>query len=54
MLEKKTMVVGGGFGAALLLAIPFIGGWEGKSNDPYNDIVGVKTVCYGETRVELS
>jgi lysozyme len=53
MPEKKTMVVGGGFGAALLLAIPFIGGWEGKSNDPYNDIVGVKTVCYGETRVQM-
>lgn len=53
MPEKKTMVVGGGFGAALLLAIPFIGGWEGKSNDPYKDIVGVNTVCYGETRVEM-
>jgi GH24 family phage-related lysozyme (muramidase) len=23
--------------------------WEGKRNDPYRDIVGVWTVCYGET-----
>lgn len=53
MVAKKTMIVtGGGAGAALLLAIPFIGGWEGKSNDPYKDIVGVTTVCYGETRVK--
>lgn len=54
MVAKKTMIVtGGGAGAALLLAIPFIGGWEGKSNDPYKDIVGVTTVCYGETRVKM-
>lgn len=27
--------------------------WEGKSNDPYRDIVGVQTVCYGETNVAM-
>lgn len=27
--------------------------WEGKRNDPYLDSVGVRTVCYGETRVEM-
>lgn len=53
MASTKTKVVGGGSAAALLLAIPFIAGWEGKSNDPYKDIVGVMTVCYGETRVEM-
>lgn len=53
MAVKKGLVVTGGAAGALLLAIPFIGGWEGKSNDPYNDIVGVKTVCYGETRVQM-
>lgn len=41
-----------GIGAAGLL-IAFVGAWEGKSNDPYKDIVGVWTVCYGETRVEM-
>ena len=36
--------------AMLALATPFVGQWEGKRNDPYRDIVGVLTVCYGETR----
>lgn len=27
--------------------------WEGKRNDPYRDLVGVWTVCYGETRVAM-
>jgi len=38
-------------GAALLM--PLVAQWEGKRVDPYDDIVGVKTVCYGETRVEM-
>lgn len=37
--------------AALLVAI--VGQFEGKRNDPYRDIVGVWTVCYGETRVDM-
>lgn len=37
----------------LALAVPMIAQYEGKSNDPYKDIVGVMTVCYGETRVEM-
>lgn len=41
-----------GVTAALLLT-PLVAGWEGKSNDPYKDIVGVMTVCFGETRVEM-
>ncbi len=41
----------GATAAAAALAI--IGTWEGKSNDPYVDLVGVTTVCYGETRVEM-
>lgn len=35
--------------AAMALAVPTVAKWEGKRNDPYLDIVGVKTVCYGET-----
>ncbi|MGD9470600.1 MAG: lysozyme [Novosphingobium sp.] len=37
--------------AGLMLATVAL--WEGKSNDPYRDIVNVWTVCYGETRVEM-
>lgn len=39
--------------AAVPVAVFFIGPWEGKENDPYTDIAGVRTVCYGETRVEM-
>lgn len=39
--------------AAAGLMIATVGLWEGKSNDPYKDIVGVWTVCYGETRVAM-
>lgn len=53
MASVKTKVVGGGSAVALLLSIPLIAKWEGKSNDPYKDIVGVTTVCYGETRVPM-
>ena len=45
--KKAIGVLGAG---ALLLATPFIAQWEGKRNDPYKDIVGVWTVCYGDTR----
>jgi len=41
--EKQTMDV----------AVPFVGGWEGKRNRAYLDTIAnppVWTVCYGETR----
>lgn len=47
---NKATIIGG---AALLLSVPFIAQWEGKRNDPYRDIVGVQTVCYGETNVPM-
>ncbi|MFK4794684.1 lysozyme [Sphingobium sp. ZW T5_29] len=53
MASKAQKVAGGGIAAAMLLAVPLIAKWEGKRNDPYRDIVGVKTVCYGETRVQM-
>jgi lysozyme len=55
MSGKTKIMLGGGLatGAALAISVPFIAGWEGKSNDPYKDIVGVSTVCYGETRVAM-
>lgn len=36
--------------AFLDLAIPYIGKWEGLELKAYKDIVGVWTVCYGETK----
>jgi lysozyme len=56
-VPNKTSVVGtlsGGATIALMVALslatPEIMRWEGKRNDPYRDIVGVLTVCYGETQ----
>ena len=42
-----------GASVATALAVGIIAPWEGKKNDPYRDIVGVFTVCYGETRVPM-
>lgn len=50
---NKTKIIASAVAGAIALATPFIAGWEGKRNDPYNDIVGIPTVCYGETRVEM-
>ena len=45
-----TGVVGA---AAIALAMPFVSQWEGRSLTPYRDIVGVWTVCDGDTTVEM-
>jgi len=49
--QRLNKAVGGAGAAALLIAA--VAGFEGKRNDPYKDIVGVWTVCYGETRVAM-
>lgn len=45
--NKVSAVV---FAAVIATATPFIAKWEGVSTVAYRDIVGVPTVCYGETR----
>lgn len=52
-VDKKQAGIAGGIIAAMALAVTTIATWEGKRNDPYRDIVGVQTVCYGETRVAM-
>ena len=47
-VKKKAMT--GVTVAVLALSTPFIAKWEGVSLVAYKDIVGVPTVCYGETR----
>lgn len=32
------------------VAVPFVGKWEGLRLQAYRDIVGIPTVCYGETK----
>ena len=48
---KGKLVAIVGTAAAGLIAV--VSQWEGKRNDPYQDIVGVWTVCYGETNTEM-
>lgn len=49
----KQALVGtiGASAAALLLAT--VAQWEGKRNEPYADLVGKMTVCFGETNVPM-
>ena len=51
MPERKPLSGRAKFGAAAVLAaaIAVIAPWEGKRNETYLDIVGVATVCYGQT-----
>lgn len=46
---KKT-ITAGVTAAVIAASTPFIAKWEGLSLVAYKDIVGVPTVCYGETR----
>ncbi|MBY6138515.1 lysozyme [Leisingera daeponensis] len=39
-----------GSSIALASAVGFVGQWEGLRTEAYRDIVGVWTVCYGETK----
>jgi len=47
--EVSTPANQSGDQAFLEVAIPFIGRWEGLRLEAYLDLVGVPTVCYGET-----
>ena len=47
-LRKK--VTAGAAAVVIASATPFIAKWEGLETTAYRDIVGVPTVCYGETR----
>lgn len=53
MSTARRAILPLGMAGALALAIPMIGEFEGKRNDPYKDIAGIPTVCYGETRVVM-
>lgn len=47
-VNRKGAVVGAT--GALALAVALIAPWEGRELRAYQDIVGVWTICYGETR----
>lgn len=49
MTLRKT-VAGGLSAGAIAAAVAIIAPWEGVELRAYRDIVGVPTICYGETR----
>lgn len=54
ILNKKTIAAGSALiAAAASLAIPLVSTWEGLRTRPYRDPVGIATVCYGQTNVEM-
>ncbi|MES2667414.1 MAG: lysozyme [Pseudomonadota bacterium] len=50
MTKRSTKAAVAGSAAAIALAASLIAPWEGVELRAYRDIVGVPTVCYGETR----
>lgn len=50
---SKGKIITGAIAGALAIATPFVAKWEGLRTDPYKDIGGVMTVCYGETNIPM-
>ncbi len=46
---RRAVKVGGALVAALGLSVPLVQQFEGLRTTPYNDVTGLKTVCFGET-----
>lgn len=46
---SKAKVIGGSVAGVLLATAALVKPWEGYEPEPYRDIVGVMTVCYGST-----
>ncbi len=51
--QKKTAAAGGSLALATAALLAILPVWEGYNNTPYRDVVGVMTVCTGETRVKM-
>lgn len=49
-ISKRAVGGIAGSAVALATAITFVGDWEGLRTTAYKDVVGVWTVCYGETK----
>ncbi|MEO3478152.1 lysozyme [Phaeobacter sp. CAU 1743] len=49
-VSRRSVGIIGAGGVALASAVAFVGQWEGLRTTAYQDVVGVWTVCYGETK----
>jgi lysozyme len=48
-MKHKKKIIGATAGAVMAAAAALVAPWEGFYGKTYRDIVGVPTVCYGET-----
>lgn len=46
-------IIAAGMAGVVAIAAPFLAKWEDVRTNPYRDIIGVWTVCGGETKVEM-
>lgn len=51
--QKKQALKGGSAALALAAMVAIVPVWEGRSLTPYNDVRKIKTVCDGETEVQM-
>lgn len=49
-IGRRGVATGASAALVIALATPFIAKWEGVRLEAYKDIVGVETICFGETR----
>ncbi|KAE9627945.1 lysozyme [Parasedimentitalea maritima] len=49
VVGRRGAVAGASAGVVMALATPFIVQWEGVRLEAYKDIVGVETICFGDT-----
>ncbi|WP_417713727.1 lysozyme [Pseudophaeobacter arcticus] len=49
-IRRRTVGLIAGSAIAMSSAVGFIGQWEGLRTQAYRDVVGIWTVCYGETK----
>ncbi|PCJ05866.1 MAG: hypothetical protein COB16_14310 [Rhodobacteraceae bacterium] len=48
-LRRRGAVAGASAALVIALATPFIAKWEGVRLEAYKDVVGVETICFGDT-----
>ena len=48
-MSAKAKVIGGSVAGVLLATAALVKPWGGYAPEPYRDLVGVMTVCYGST-----
>ncbi|TLP67100.1 lysozyme [Parasedimentitalea maritima] len=48
-IGRRGAVAGASAAVVMALATPFIAQWEGVRLEAYKDIVGVETICFGDT-----